>query len=207
MGQNEYAGAVYQRLMRAPDCTAAGDGFATHVLACILALSAGDAQDKQCPVAETAGFDDSTLLASIFPEEADWLRQQSVAVLVRSEDELCLIDLLQRAATARTPQEQLLATLIARRAQRPNHLWQDLGLVNRGELTKLMQTHFAPLARRNKADMKWKKFFYRTLCRDAEYSLCMAPSCSECCDFDQCFNEESGESLLAHVRRRADQAA
>ena len=55
--------------------------------------------------------------------------------------------------------------------------------------------------------MKWKKFFYRTICRDEGYMLCAAPSCAECDDFEICFGEESGESLLARARRIADMAA
>jgi nitrogen fixation protein NifQ len=37
--------------------------------------------------------------------------------------------------------------------------------------------------------------------------LCSAPSCAECDDFDVCFGDESGESLLARTRREADRAA
>ena len=54
---------------------------------------------------------------------------------------------------------------------------------------------------RNKQDMKWKKFFYRVICAEAAYALCTAPSCGECDDFDHCFGEETGESLLARSRR------
>jgi nitrogen fixation protein NifQ len=63
-----------------------------------------------------------------------------------------------------------------------------------------MIRHFSTLARRNDQDMKWKKFFYRMICRDEGFSLCVAPSCSECSDFNHCFGEESGESLLARRR-------
>ena len=52
-----------------------------------------------------------------------------------------------------------------------------------------MARHFKPLAMRNKQDMKWKKFFYRVICADAAYTLCTAPSCGECDDFDHCFGE------------------
>ncbi len=97
-----------------------------------------------------------------------------------------------------------LAAMMARRAQRPNHLWQDLGLRSRGDLSELMNRHFRPLARRNTQDMKWKKFLYRVICADASYTLCTAPSCSECNDFDHCFGEEAGDSLLARNRRRAE---
>ena len=125
----------------------------------------------------------------------------------RSEDEITLIDLLKRCGTTGSSFEALLAAMMARRAQRPNHLWQDLGLQDRGELSRLMTKHFAPLAARNSKDMKWKKFLYRTICRDTGYSLCVAPSCSECDDFDLCFNEETGESFLARIRRNAEAAA
>jgi nitrogen fixation protein NifQ len=97
--------------------------------------------------------------------------------------------------------------MIARRAQRPNHLWQDLGLRDRGELSLLMNRHFKPLALRNNQDMKWKKFLYRMICADASFTLCTAPSCRECDDFDVCFGDESGESLLARIRRAAETVA
>ena len=67
-----------------------------------------------------------------------------------------------------------------------------------------MTRHFKPLALRNTGDMKWKKFFYRLICADASYTLCTAPSCAECDDFEGCFGEETGESLLARTRRNAE---
>ena len=36
-----------------------------------------------------------------------------------------------------------------------------------------MLRHFAELARRNNPDMKWKKFFYRMICRDEGFSMCV----------------------------------
>ena len=180
--------------------------FEAHVLASILALSMAEAGAARGTVGEAAGYAGApSLLMEMFPHAADILAAN--AALVRGEDEACLHDLLQRAATTGSPFELLLAGMIARRAQRPNHLWQDLGLRNRGELSKLMADYFASLARRNTADMKWKKFFFRLICRDASYTLCTAPSCGECSDYDNCFNEENGESLLAHLRKSAEHAA
>jgi nitrogen fixation protein NifQ len=63
-----------------------------------------------------------------------------------------------------------------------------------------MLRHFTALARRNNQDMKWKKFLYRTICREDGFSMCVAPCCSECGDFDACFGSESGESLLTPLR-------
>ena len=181
----------------------AGDDFDVHVVASILALSRSHAAVESKTIGETAGFDGwPDVLLAMFPHASALFETAGTAP--RDEDELCLVDLLKRGATTGSQLEELLAGLIARRAQRPNHLWQDLGLRNRGELSALMMRHFAPLARRNRSDMKWKKFFFRTICRDAKYTLCSAPSCGECCDFDACFSEETGESLLAHIRRDAE---
>jgi nitrogen fixation protein NifQ len=47
--------------------------------------------------------------------------------------------------------------------------------------------------------MKWKKFFYRSLCELEGFVLCASPSCRECSDFHDCFGDESGESALARL--------
>jgi nitrogen fixation protein NifQ len=115
---------------------------------------------------------------------------------VRAADETCLQELLFRGSSERSRLEHFLSCMIARRAQRPNHLWQDLGLRRRQELSWLMQQHFEPLATRNKQNMKWKKFLYRLICRDEGFALCTAPTCEECDDVESCFGDEAGESLV-----------
>ncbi|HEY6895927.1 MAG TPA: nitrogen fixation protein NifQ, partial [Rhodocyclaceae bacterium] len=57
-----------------------------------------------------------------------------------------------------------LACAIATAAMREQHLWQDMGLPSRRELSALMLRFFPALAAKNSGDMKWKKFFYRQLC-------------------------------------------
>ena len=196
---------VYRSLMeaRAPGC----DEFDAHVAACILAISTADAGGLEQPDTAAAGLSAEQFGATIrefFPKAAAWRLFASSETVERAADEACLLDLLERCTTARAPFQMLLAATIARRAQRPNHLWQDLGLNNRAELSQLMTRYFKPLALRNTGDMKWKKFFYRLICADASYTLCTAPSCAECDDFESCFGEETGESLLARTRRAAE---
>lgn len=94
-----------------------------------------------------------------------------------------------------------LARMVARRAVEPNHLWEDLGLRNRGELMRLMQRHFTPLYERNTRNMRWKRFFYRQLCEDDGFLMCATPVCTDCNDFELCFGEEDGESRLARRNR------
>ena len=97
----------------------------------------------------------------------------------------------------RGEKEEWLAAILARRCQRSNHLWQDLGLADRSELNTLFQRHFPALARLNRSDMKWKKFFYRQLCEREGIPVCKAPNCAVCADTGLCFGPESGEPLVA----------
>ncbi len=188
---------------RAPAC----DAFDAHVAASILAISSAELGPQGLPETAAAGLSAAqfgALIAEFFPKAAAWRLFALSETVARAEDEACLLDLLERCTTAREPFQALLAAMIARRAQWPNHLWQDLGLNNRAELSRLMTRHFKPLAARNTGDMKWKKFFYRLICADAAYTLCTAPSCAECDDFSSCFGEETGELLLARARRAAE---
>lgn len=204
-----HAADIHASLMQ--HAAAAEDAADVHAVACILALALWEAGEASRPATETAGLagDDLCALAAAFFPSAGAMfaglrgRPQPFAGV----DEECLRELLRAGTSTGSAFEGRLADMVARRCLRPNHLWQDLGLCNRDELSGLMERHFAPLAARNRADMKWKKFFYRTICRDEGYMLCAAPSCAECDDFDVCFGDESGESLLAQARRAADLAA
>lgn len=71
-----------------------------------------------------------------------------------------------------------------------NHLWQDLFLPSRRELSALIGRWFPRLAALNTNDMKWKKFFYRQLCLREELLICKAPSCNVCSDHGVCFGSE-----------------
>lgn len=196
----------------APAC----ERFDAHVVASLFAVAFSETQAQSggtlCDALGLAPPDIAALAHGYFPHALPVLRALSTPAAgatphaspdTAAEDD-CLRDLLARSATAPTPFALALARVVARRCQRPNHLWQDLGLRNRRELSWLMDRHFAPLAARNARDMKWKKFLYRTICRDDGFALCTAPSCAECDDFAGCFGDESGESLLAAVRRDAE---
>jgi len=181
------------------------NAFDGHVLACIFTVAAMESSPAR-PLTHALGVPERILRRAseqYFPGAQSLLESFGLdGDPVVDENERCLRELLGRSRTAAGPLGSLLAMLIARRCERPNHLWQDLGLPNRADLSRLMLRHFAPLALRNTQDMKWKKFFFRMICRDEGFSLCAAPSCSECGDFGDCFGDESGESLLARTRLR-----
>ena len=71
-----------------------------------------------------------------------------------------------------------------------DHLWQDLGLWSRVDLSRFIADAFQPLALANDRDMKWKKFLYKQLCAAEGIYVCRSPSCEVCADYGVCFGPE-----------------
>jgi nitrogen fixation protein NifQ len=101
-----------------------------------------------------------------------------------------LLHLLLEYRAGVVESEVWLAHIVAYSCCGRNHLWQDLGLSNRSELSTLMTLAFPALAALNVGDMKWKKFLYRHYCSREGIYVCPAPSCSECADHAKCFAPE-----------------
>ncbi|PPQ36696.1 nitrogen fixation protein NifQ [Rhodoblastus acidophilus] len=181
----------------------AGDGFDAHVCASMLALAIAQAREENTTLAATSGLDAaalSALAARLFPGAARPLAAMAgAAAPAPSAEEESARDLLLMYGNGDYALLRPLAVMIARRCQEPHHLWQDLGLRNRGELSELMTRHFTRLKQKNSADMKWKKFISRMVCASEGFSLCPAPVCSDCDDFASCFGSEEGISRLAHI--------
>lgn len=193
---------AYAWLMQTP-APQGCDAFDRHVAGAILAVALSECGEG-VSLAQTCGLGavDLRLLAEWgFPRHVEALVARACDyVFTPDSEEQAVRDILMMYASGEGKLERPLAAMLARRCQRPNHLWQDLGLNDRGELSALMQRHFAGLARRNSGDMKWKKFLYRMICGAEGFQLCTTPICTECRDFEACFGDESGESLLARVR-------
>ncbi|MGT2439363.1 nitrogen fixation protein NifQ [Bradyrhizobium betae] len=200
-----HAGRAFYRLLTGLDPADAdirdNDDFDRHVLASILSASVMDGGQ----IAERAGLAErelNELLAQCFPSAG----VRAFAWDARSDrdgdDETVMVrDLLLTQRSTDGEIGRWLAAMVARRAMEPNHLWEDLGLRERLELSRLLTRHFAPLAARNTRNMRWKRFFYRMLCEDDGFVMCTTPICTQCSDFDLCFGEENGESRMAERRR------
>jgi len=108
------------------------------------------------------------------------------------DDEFADVERLLLAHRAGLSEREVaVARLITAGSMGYNHLWEDLGVWSRAELSGLIQRHFPALAARNDRDMKWKKFFYRQLCLAEEGAfVCRAPSCGVCPDYADCFGPE-----------------
>ncbi|MDR1888226.1 MAG: nitrogen fixation protein NifQ [Zoogloeaceae bacterium] len=128
------------------------------------------------------------LWADYFPGDKTLLPAQNLVETPECQD---IAELLLEYRAGHYPSEIWLANIVASACAGSDHLWQDLGLANRDELSHLLNHAFPHLARQNTGDMKWKKFIYRFYCaRDGIY-VCPAPSCGECSDYANCFAPET----------------
>jgi nitrogen fixation protein NifQ len=97
---------------------------------------------------------------------------------------------LRQYAALPAPESEWLIALIVAACLGSDHLWQDLGLFSRSELSALLQHNFPQMAAKNNKDMKWKKFIYKQLCEEEGLYVCRAPSCEVCQDYPVCFGSE-----------------
>lgn len=141
------------------------------------------------------------MFASAYLDLIDPRRLRGMRHAREDEYEDVLALLLEHSAAQDAPTSRL-AKIIALACMGENHLWQDLGLPNRQMLSNLMREHFPGLFLANGGNMRWKKFFYRELCRRSGIMICRSPSCAECSEMGVCFGseEDPGASTpaLAH---------
>ena len=101
-----------------------------------------------------------------------------------------LVNLLKRYSRANTLEMDWIIGIIVAGCLGNDHLWQDLGLWSRPQLTALLRYNFPQLAAKNTKDMKWKKFLYKQLCEEEGLYICRAPSCNVCIDYQKCYGPE-----------------
>jgi nitrogen fixation protein NifQ len=108
----------------------------------------------------------------------------------RRDERQELVELMLLDKAGDSPSEVWMAHIVAAGCMASDHLWQDLGLWRRADLTALMRRNFPALAARNVKDMKWKRFLYKQLCEAEGVYACRAPSCEVCTDYHACFGPE-----------------
>lgn len=179
---------------------ATDSNFDRHVLASILAAATMDGGSLLAKVGLSC-VELTALLERYFPSTEIKAAEQASPFRCEDDEEIAMVrDLLLKQRSTEGDIGRWLAAMIARRAIEPEHLWEALGLRNRGELCLLLSRHFAPLAARNVNNMRWKRFFYRMLCENEGLGMCTTPVCTQCDDFNICFGEESGEGRMAERR-------
>lgn len=188
--------ALHERLLR---CAREPYDVATLALAGVISLAATRPAGYRSPIAGLERDDWSALEARCFPGAGLALLPQDEAPRGEFDEFDDLVALLlahARPDPGDAARVRWLAHAVATACTGANHLWQDLGLPERSVLNRLMQQHFGALKARNAGDMKWKKFFYRCLCEQAEVPICKSPSCAACSDQPLCFGVEPGAGLV-----------
>jgi nitrogen fixation protein NifQ len=80
-----------------------------------------------------------------------------------------------------------LATIIAFACLRPDHLWRDLGLTGREDVTRMLGRYFPTVVSRNVNNLRWKKFLAFEVAVATGREPGPAPGCPGCEDFGVCF--------------------
>lgn len=170
--------------------TGQGDPFDRHVLASAIVRGLAD-DDRALP--EALGLDPTTLADLLDTCFIGWERHLDPMRIQGDPGELALEEadfrrLLLDHRGIGDPIEVWLAHIIVRRSLSPDHLWSNLGVRSRKELSQTLFRHFGALAEQNVRDMRWKKFFYRHMCQTEGVLVCKSPVCDTCPDYTECFS-------------------
>jgi len=149
-------------------------------------IDAGD------PAALGLGREDfAALMARHFPDAAldVALPEQPLAdaPLFVAELIALLLQFDRPDAAADAADARCLATILGAACLRPDHLWRDLGLSGRDDVTDLLTRHYPALVARNTANLRWKAFLAQEVALAHGRVPGPAPGCPGCEDFGHCF--------------------
>jgi nitrogen fixation protein NifQ len=137
------------------------------------------------------------LLARLFPgapapgdDALSTLREQRAApILDDAQAEFtrllrALLDAWRAPATDTTP---WVSSVLVQACLRPDHLWRDLGLSGREDVTALLARHYPGLMARNVRNLRWKQFLAYSAREHAGQPPSEAPGCPACEDYGVCY--------------------
>lgn len=158
-------------------------------------LALGDPGRSGLPPAELRA-----LLETLFPgalddtgAELETLRSQLQAYEARGLDDpqpgfsLLLRVLLETWSAPELDTTPLVSSVLTRACLRPDHLWRDLGLSGREDVTALLTRHYPGLAARNVRNLRWKQYLAYAACEHAGLPPAAAPGCPGCEDYGHCY--------------------
>ncbi len=114
------------------------------------------------------------------PEQAVSGKQLDFSRMMERQD---LINLLKSYSNPQAVEVDWIIAILVAGCLGNDHLWHDLGLWSRSQLSGLLTYNFPELSAKNVHDMKWKKFIYKQLCETQGLYLCRVPSCEFCVDY------------------------
>lgn len=118
---------------------------------------------------------------------------ESVAIGLNTEQHLEFVaklrELMLQYANPAVPLDdaQCLASIITHACLRPDHLWRDLGLSGRDDVSAMLDRYFPTLAALNVTNLRWKRFLAQQLALSLGQTPGPAPGCPGCEDFGFCF--------------------
>lgn len=98
-----------------------------------------------------------------------------------------LLEMLWAFRANDEPLTRLVAGTIACACFGSRHLWQDLGLSGRQDVSGLLSRHFPALARGNTQALRWKHYLFLRLGDEQGLQDLRPPHCEQCEDFASCF--------------------
>jgi nitrogen fixation protein NifQ len=198
--------AVYDWLM----ADSVGDREDNHFFACVIAARCSDTADDKLPA--SLGLDKNDFLALLstrfpsafyswklsgeFERSPSLLKQPGLAVenVMAAEEQKDIRKLLLDHRASDRAEEGWIASILAATALHSSHLWEDLGLTGRSEVSQVIKRNFPVLGRMNLGSrMRWKKFFYRKLCEQNGLNICRSPNCQSCDEYSSCFSSDQSE--------------
>ena len=105
-----------------------------------------------------------------------------------------LVDLLLHQRSGDSIENERLARAIAAASFGSRHLWQDLGMSGRNDVSALLQEFFPAFYAGNVHNYKWKKFLFAELGQRQGAPNLRPPKCSGCDQFHTCFPEADASS-------------
>jgi nitrogen fixation protein NifQ len=140
-------------------------------------------------------------LAALYRRHFGAMQPPRVGLSIRSEEQAGFVSALEAflvshahtssaADMADMGDVDCLASIIAHACLRPDHLWRDLGLSGRDDVTAMLSRYFPALVARNVDGMRWKKFLAQELALSLGLEPHPAPGCPGCEDFGFCFGDK-----------------
>jgi nitrogen fixation protein NifQ len=105
-----------------------------------------------------------------------------------------LLDYEQSDPAASAEDARDLASMIATACLRPDHLWRDLGLTSRDDVSAILQRHYPRMVALNLEAMRWKKFLARQVALRHGREPGTAPGCPGCEDYAFCYPDRGASA-------------
>jgi len=182
----------------------------THLLATraglLAASDAPHSPDTVLFATLLAAHDEPSLLrlsreqfAALYRRHFGAMQPPRVGLSIRSEEQAGFVSALEAfllshahaSSAAEMADADCLASIIAHACLRPDHLWRDLGLSGRDDVTAMLSRFFPALVARNVDGTRWKKFLARELALSLGRAPSPAPGCPGCEDFGFCFGDKT----------------